>query len=214
MYNDLRRGTLTPAFTGGTPTRSGYTFTGWSPAVAATVTANAVYIAQWRVIATYTVTYKDGVGGAAFEDQTITGLHSGDPTPAFSGTPTRSGYTFKGWLPDVSATVMETVTYVSQWEKRITGDGGGHTTKYTLHYESNGGTTYPDEYYTYGTVVTLDKVPTRAGYIFTGWYADKELTQKITSVKMTSDKTVYAGWEATGVPGMLNGDDHYAYVVG
>lgn len=47
VTSDLRRGTPTPAFTGGTPTRSGYTFTGWSPAVAATVTANAVYTAQW-----------------------------------------------------------------------------------------------------------------------------------------------------------------------
>ena len=50
VTSDLRRGTLTPAFTGGTPTRSGYTFTGWSPAVAATVTANAVYTAQWAPI--------------------------------------------------------------------------------------------------------------------------------------------------------------------
>ncbi|RGC55151.1 S-layer homology domain-containing protein, partial [Agathobaculum butyriciproducens] len=33
-------------------------------------------------------------------------------------------------------------------------------------------------------------------------------------MKMTGNKTVYAGWEATGVPDMLNGDDHYAYVVG
>ena len=47
VTSDLRRGTPTPAFTGGTPTRSGYTFTGWSPAVAATVTADAVYTAQW-----------------------------------------------------------------------------------------------------------------------------------------------------------------------
>ena len=47
VTSDLRRGTSTPAFTGGTPTRSGYTFTGWSPAVAATVTADAVYTAQW-----------------------------------------------------------------------------------------------------------------------------------------------------------------------
>ena len=31
---------------------------------------------------------------------------------------------------------------------------------------------------------------------------------------MTSDKTVYAGWEATGVPDKLNGDDHFAYVIG
>ena len=47
VTSDLRRGTPTPAFTGGTPTRSGYTFTGWSPVVAATVTANAVCTAQW-----------------------------------------------------------------------------------------------------------------------------------------------------------------------
>ena len=31
---------------------------------------------------------------------------------------------------------------------------------------------------------------------------------------MNSDKTVYAGWEATGVPDKLNGDDHFAYVIG
>ena len=63
-------------------------------------------------------------------------------------------------------------------------------------------------------MVQLDKVPTREGYTFTGWYADKELTQAITEIKMTSNKTVYAGWEETDVPGMLNGEDHYAYVVG
>ena len=59
VTSDLRRGTPTPAFTGGTPTRSGYTFTGWSPAVAATVTANAVYTAQWA---------PEGSGGSG-EDQ-------------------------------------------------------------------------------------------------------------------------------------------------
>lgn len=95
--------------------------------------------------------------------------------------------------------------------------GGGSSsgsTKYILHYESNGGTSYKDESYSYGTTVSLDKVPTRESYTFTGWYADQELTDKITSVTMTSDKTVYAGWVATGVPDMLNGDDHYAYVIG
>ena len=95
--------------------------------------------------------------------------------------------------------------------------GGGSSsgsTKYILHYESNGGTSYKDESYSYGTTVSLDKVPTRESYTFTGWYADKALTDKITNVKMTGNKTVYAGWKATGVPDMLNGDDHYAYVVG
>ena len=95
--------------------------------------------------------------------------------------------------------------------------GGGSSsgsTKYILHYESNGGTSYKDESYSYGTTVSLDKVPTRESYTFTGWYADKALTDKITNVKMTGNKTVYAGWKATGVLDMLNGDDHYAYVVG
>ena len=31
---------------------------------------------------------------------------------------------------------------------------------------------------------------------------------------MTSNKTVYAGWEATGVPDWLNGEDHFAYIIG
>ena len=92
--------------------------------------------------------------------------------------------------------------------------GGSSSSKYTLHYESNGGTSYKDESYSSGTKVTLDKTPTRESYTFTGWYADKALTQKITSVTMNSDKTVYAGWEATGVPDKLNGDDHFAYVIG
>ena len=50
--------------------------------------------------------------------------------------------------------------------------------------------------------------------VFTGWYADKELTTKISDIKMIGNKTVYAGWKAAGMPDMLNGDDHFAYIVG
>ena len=84
-----------------------------------------------------------------------------------------------------------------RWRWRVTYD--------ILHYESNGGTEYKDERYKKNTIVELDKVPTREGYTFTGWYADEELTDRIISIKMTSDKTVYAGWEPTGVPDRLNG---------
>ena len=203
------------------PTRSGYDFMGWNTKADGTgdaftattdVTDNMTVYAQWKVNTTYTVTYKDGVDGAAFGNQTTTGLHSGDPTPAFSGTPTRSGYTFTGWQPSVAATVTDNAVYTAQWAKNSS--SSGHSTRYTLHYESNGGTSYKDESYSSGTTVTLDKAPVRESYTFTGWYADKALTDKITNVKMTGNKTVYAGWEATGVPDMLNGDDHYAYVVG
>ena len=46
------------------------------------------------------------------------------------------------------------------------------------------------------------------------WYADKALTEPIDDIRMTSNKTVYAGWERTGVPDWLNGDDHFAYIIG
>ena len=106
------------------------------------------------------------------------------------------------------------VTYIYRFGSTGGGGGGSVTTKYTLTYETNGGTAYQNERYERNTTVKLDKVPAREGYQFTGWYADKELTQKLTEIKMTSDKTVYAGWKAATVPGQLNGDDHFAYVVG
>ena len=47
VYKDLRSGDTTPAFQGDI-TREGYVFTGWTPAVQETVSANAVYIATWE----------------------------------------------------------------------------------------------------------------------------------------------------------------------
>ena len=203
------------------PTRTGYLFNGWNTKADGSgdaftaktdVTSNITVYAQWKDSTTYSVTYKDGVDGTVFADQTTADLHVGDTTPAFSGTPTRSGYTFTGWQPSVAATVTDNAVYTAQWTKNSS--SSHHSTRYTLHYEPNGGTAYKDERYSSGTKVTLDKTPTRESYTFIGWYADKALTQKITTVTMNSNKTVYAGWEATGVPDKLNGDDHFAYVIG
>ena len=69
-------------------------------------------------VTTYTVVYTDGVEGEEiFPNQTFSNLSLGDPTPAFDGTPSRSGYTFLGWDPEPSETVLSSVTYVAQWEK-------------------------------------------------------------------------------------------------
>lgn len=80
------------------------------------------------------------------------------------------------------------------------GDDGGSTggdiiTKYTLTYESNGGTPFANEEYAFGTEVKLTKVPHRDGYVFTGWYSDAKLSQPVTSVTMRKNMIVYAGWE-------------------
>lgn len=65
---------------------------------------------------TFTVTYTDGVDGEeVFADQVYSDLRKDSTTPAFNGTPTRTGYTFAGWEPEVAETVTETVTYAAKW---------------------------------------------------------------------------------------------------
>lgn len=76
---------------------------------------------QGRVHVTeeYTVTYTDGVENEeVFADQVYSDLRKDSTTPAFNGTPTRTGYTFAGWEPEVAETVTQTVTYVAKWEKK------------------------------------------------------------------------------------------------
>ena len=227
VYSDLRKDSATPAFNG-TPTRTGYTFAGWEPEVAETVTQTVIYVAMWtpvepkaptaeeleklemavqvkcvvddsqqhteaygllgeydedyfvgeprkdgddwlcdisyyperyvaafnttfqnlkhvqndekivpvtliwdggswqlktqgrvHVTEVYTVTYTDGVENEeVFADQVYSDLRKDSATPAFNGTPTRTGYTFAGWEPEVAETVTQTVTYVAKWEKK------------------------------------------------------------------------------------------------
>lgn len=147
-----------------------------------------------------------------------------------SETPECIGYTFTAWntdadgegddyRPGAALTTVTNMILFAQWKRDSTGgsEGGGSTggaKYYTLHYASNGGTEYPDERYAGNTVVDLKKAPSREGYVFIGWFADEALSGKITDIKMTSDKTVYAGWRPNNVPDMLNGDDHFAYVAG
>lgn len=114
--------------------RTGYVIDGWyldgkEYAFATTpVTDDITLVADWKVdrnnngIADekeyVTVTYSDGVANeVVFADQIHDTLLEGDATPAFVGTPSRIGYTFKGWEPEVSETVTESVVYVAQWER-------------------------------------------------------------------------------------------------
>lgn len=219
-----------------TPVRNGYTFLGWytDDGVRAnfedTVNRPTTLYAHWAKNAAVTFRIVNGTwSGGAAEDKTVTVVLYPQADGTASGTLDASyvpqimlpapGYEniAGGWeqTPNTDPNgITGDVTYVYRFGSTGGGSSSGHSTRFTLHYESNGGTAYKDERCSSGTKVTLDKTPTRESYTFTGWYADKALTQKITSVTMNSDKTVYAGWEATGVPDKLNGDDHFAYVIG
>lgn len=57
---------------------------------------------------TYTVVYKDGVYGNAFNTLSNSNCHEGDPTPTFEGSTLRTGYTFTGWTPDRRGEIIYT----------------------------------------------------------------------------------------------------------
>lgn len=62
VHTGLNAGDATPAFVGGTPNREGYTFAGWEPEVAETVTQTVTYVAKWEK-KTYKVVAKLYVNG-------------------------------------------------------------------------------------------------------------------------------------------------------
>ena len=156
-----------------TVTRTGYTFKGWSPSVAATVPANDVtYTAQWA-INKYTVTFdaNGGEGGTSGSQDYGTAI--------VAPTVTRTGYTFKGWSPAVAATVpANDVTYRAQWE----------INKYTVTFNANGGTGGTSGRQNYGTAITPPTVA-RTGYTFAGWLPSVAATVPANDVTYTAQWT-------------------------
>lgn len=128
-FLNLKKGEATPTIDD--PIRVGYKFAGWEPTVAATVTNDVTYIAQWEEVdTTFTVKYNDNVKGKAFKEQVYEDLKYNEETPDFNGKPERSGYTFTGWKPVVADRVTKDVVYYAQWKSssgkdRVpkTGDG-------------------------------------------------------------------------------------------
>ena len=85
--------------------------------------------------------------------------------------------------------------------------GGSASTTYTLTFETNGGNAIAKVTKNKGTTIDLAQyAPTKSGATFEGWYADKGLTQKITSVKLDANTTVYAKWTETPVSSLPFGD--------
>ena len=164
-----------------TVTRTGYTFAGWTPAVAATVPAgNVAYTAQWK-INQYTMTFNanGGTGG-----KTVTQNYG---TTLTAPTVTRIGYTFLGWSPAVPAKVPAgNTTYVAQWK----------INKYKATLVLNGGDGTGSVEVNYGTRVGELPVPTWNGHTFLGWFTASEGGERISdNAVVTGAMTLYAQWE-------------------
>lgn len=121
------------------------------------------------------------------------------------------------WTTDNGTAVGEPVTFsvdlsgVAYYQAPSHGgsgsSGGSASTTYTLTFETNGGNAISKVTKNKGTTIDLAQyAPTKSGATFEGWYADKGLTKKITSVKLDANTTVYAKWTEAPVSGLPFGD--------
>ena len=159
--------------------------------------------AQWKAN-TYNVTVENDGNGTASAAPASAKM---DDKVELIATP-KSGYHFKEWevisgnvkIEDNKFTMpAENVTVKAIFERNASssgGGGGGGTTYYTLTFETNGGDSMQAIRAARGKTLDLSAyTPMRDGYDFGGWYADKDLTQRITEIKLSGSKTVYADWK-------------------
>ena len=163
------------------PTKTGYTFTGWDKTIPATMPAGDMTItAQWS-INQYTLSF-DTAGGSAIDPIT----QDYGTTINAPADPTKTGYTFTGWEPELPATMpAENVTVTAQW--RIN--------SYTVTLDPNGGRVSPDALsVTYLTAYGPLPTPVRSDYRFDGWYLGDEKIEAQTVMSQASPHTLTARW--------------------
>lgn len=150
-----------------------------------------------NIMSYFTVTYTKGLHGT-FEDNVHSDILIDSLTPEYSGLKDSAnnpvgdlGYTFKGWSPLVSPTVTKNITYVAQWD----------IDTFTITYESNGGSTVPQETVDSNQVFMEPTNPTKDNHSFKGWYVDESLTTLYDfTTPATQDITVYAKWDKLESP--------------
>ncbi|MBQ9382673.1 MAG: InlB B-repeat-containing protein, partial [Ruminiclostridium sp.] len=169
------------------PTKDGYTFKGWFAGDTeydfdTPVTASFTLTAKWQ-INTYTVTF-DSNGGSAVEAQKV----EYKKTATKPADPTRKGIAFLGWQLDgkdydFAAPVTADITLVANWDIE----------KFTVTFDSNGGSAVPEQEVEKNEKAAEPADPTREGYTFKGWFSGDKLFSFGT--KITADITLTAQWE-------------------
>ena len=194
--------TVEETFTLPTPTRTGYTFWGWTgegitkPQPSVTIprgsTGDKTYIENW-VETGYTITL-DLNGGSGKEKVIYTMTDEDFELP----TPTRNGYEFVGWTGERITTPQTRVkipkgstgnkAYTANWK----------VIRYTITLVTNGGAVIASIRYTVEDSVTLPIPPERPGYEFAGWVLDGSgqfpSTPMIIPEGSTGDRIYEAEW--------------------
>ena len=170
------------------PTKTGYTFAGWSEKIPETMPAENVTVkVQWK-INQYTITF-DTDGGS--EVASITQDYGTAITAPAD--PTKTGYTFAGWSEKIPGTMPAgDMTVTATWK----------INQYTITFNTDGGSEIAPITQDYGTTIAKPTDPTKTGYTFAGWYTDAACTNAWnfgSNMLADHDMTLYARWVRNAV---------------
>lgn len=179
------------------PTRDGFNFIGWSPALPETMPANDVtVVAQWEAKAeTKTATLTMNANGGEFsngDDEATKDFAVGEEIDVDSlEKPTKDGYTFTGWdgIPDDGIMPEGGLTITAKWEKN---PDPTHTVTYYLAKGENVDP-YDTKTFAEGAAIVHPANPEQTGATFVGWFdADGN---EIPAVMGGEDLVAYAKFE-------------------
>ena len=157
------------------PSRTGYTFLGWQPALPDSVpAADMTFTAQWQVN-TYTLAF-DANGGTPVD----TIVQNYDTALVPPADPSRTGHLFAGWMPALPDSIPpHDAHYVAMWQR----------CDYTLQFDTDGGNALSPLRSPYGAALVPPSPPQREGFNFLGW------EPQIPTYMPASDLTCKARWE-------------------
>ncbi len=161
------------------PTKEGYAFAGWDKEIPATMPAESITItAQWT-INQYTITF-DTDGGTAVAPIT----QDYDTAVAAPADPTKTGYTFAGWMNEKDEIVLVPSTMPAG---NLTLKAKWTINQYTITFDTDGGNAIDAITQDYNTSVTAPADPTKTGYTFAGW--DVKIPSKMPAENITITAT-------------------------
>ena len=183
------------------PTRVGYSFTGWHTDPEATqpydfatkVSGAFTLYAGWN-INSYSVRF-DAQNDTEITTQSVN--HGGHVT--LPPTPTSVGRTFTGWYTDAKTTTAFSDDH--EVTQPFTLYAGWKTAVYVVTLDAQNGTKHSTITVNHGSTIETPADPVREGHTFSGWYSTPEATDTFDfTAKITEPLTVYAGWTINSYP--------------
>lgn len=216
MANQVMTYGKTAALTANAFTKSGYHFVGWSynnktytdkQSISNLTSANNVtltFTALWEKNKTYTVYFNSNSSGNSV-GQMNNVIYTSDVSYTLPANQfVRSGYSFQGWALEATGSVVykdnATVENITQGNS-ITLYAKWKPNTYTVMFSVEGGTALSTNklQFEYDSLYRNFPTTNRAGYRFVGWYTKPVGGEEIkvgSTVKITSDITLYAQWIA------------------